>query len=235
MLVHPRGSEPSAELQSALAKHRISIRRASSAFDALAQVCTLTRTSRTVILLLAHPTKLDAPDALYAAAQRYAPKASCWVFDSLGSPRLRAATAEDAKGWSPHPASRLVTQPKAKDPSVAGVMFTGPGFPRTPLVPEPPSRVEPKPAAPPAPTPVLKLAGNTPTAERPVAAEPKQNTIKEAPAPKPVVTGPKFVGGSWDGGTGPFPGTTPGTTPRQLLTDEELAMLLADPPTHPHT
>ncbi len=247
VLVHPRSSEPSAELQAALAKHRITVRHASSSFDALAQLCTLTKGAggRPVILLLAHPRVLDRPDELYAAAQRYAPKAGCWVFDSAGSPKLRAATSSEAKTWAPQPVSRLIAQPAGKPQS--DVMFTGPGFPRTPVVPEAPkpaARVEPKVA--PTPAPALKLAGSTDT--KPIQAKPIDARPPEAKAPEskpaepkaPVpqarpITGPKFVGGSWDGGNSPFPGTTPGATPRQLLTDEELAMLLAEPPTRPQT
>jgi hypothetical protein len=242
VLVHPRVSEPSAELQSALAKQRIAVRRASSPFDALAQLCALARTSRSrpVILLLAHPTALDRPDLLLAAAQRYAPKAGCWVFDSTSSPRLRAATTEDAKSWTPHPVSRLIAQPEGK-PLQSEITFIGPGFPRTPVVPEaakPAARVEPKasPAAPPAPA--LKLAGSAsppPTGEPAASPLPSPAPAPAAPKPSSPITGPKFVGGSWDGGNSPFPGTTPGTTPRQLLSDEELAMLLADPPTRPHS
>ena len=239
VLVHPRVSEPSAELQAALAKQKIAVRRASSPFDALAQLCTLCRggRSRPVILLLAHPTALDRPELLLAAAQRYAPKAGCWVFDSTSSPRLRAATAEDAKSWTRHPVSRLVAQPEGK-PLQSEITFIGPGFPRTPVVPEaakPVARVEPKASVPPTPPPALKLAGNPgPPAERAPVVQPPQSA-PAAPKPSSPITGPKFVGGSWDGGNSPFPGTTPGTTPRQLLSDEELAMLLADPPTRPHS
>lgn len=199
-MLHPRGIEPSPELREALAKHRIGVRRASSSYDALAQVCALLRDGpiRPVVLLLAHPAKLDGADVVYEAAQTYAGKAACWMYDPSSTPRLRGVTPEDARAWTRNPVSRLIASPEPTGSARAAVTFVGPGFPRTPVVPAAPS-----------------------TEPRPGAAGPSMPT-------KPVARqAPRFVGGSWDGGTSSFPGTA---VPRHALTDEELAMLLADRP-----
>lgn len=253
VLVHPAGAEPSGELRDALARHRIGVRRATSNFDALAQLAKLSRSAlgRPCILLLAHPTRLDRPAELMAAAQRYTPGAACWVFDPSSSPRLRAATTDDAKAWDARPATRPGVTPDLASAARAEVTFAGPGFPGVPLAPalaptSPPkqaAKVEPKVAmtAPPAPAP-LKLAGGTDVGSGSSAAAaeseivaPKHKANDPVVSKRPQVPGPKFVGGTWDGGASPFPGSALGTTPRQLLTDEELAMLLADGPTRPQS
>lgn len=197
VLLHAPGESPPTELLAALERHQVRIQATASTYAAAAEVCRRSSgpgsRERTVVLVLVEPERLHAPEALFHAMQRYAPRASVWMFDAGSTPRLRSATEDDARRWSRRPIERLVARPEGFGSARAET--------REPVG--------------------LRLTGTGPTAG--AASMPGPTVAPAAPNTPPGSAGPGINGGAAAGieAQGPI-------TARQVLTDEELAMLLDD-------
>jgi hypothetical protein len=218
VLLHPSGEEPSAELRAALVRHGVRLTRARSTYDALSELCRLGRSTggqatSPVILLLAHPERLHEPALLYKAAQRYAPQASCWIFDPEGSPRLRAVVPEDVEHWSPSGIERLVARPTPSGSMRAAAHGVGNGARFAGSVDGSVRRHGAE--------PVLRLT-HTVSESKPMAAVPSAPVASESRPAEKFQTKTEQVNET--------SGEPPVRVTRQALTDEELAMLLDDGP-----
>lgn len=220
VVVHPHGEEPSAELKNALSRHGVRIVRARNSFDALAHLCRLGSErpgQPALILLLAHPERVHEAAGLYRAAQKYVPRASCWVFHPDSTPRLRVATSGDAEQWSPSGIERLVARPT---PS-GSMRAAGHGAPSRVMASSDASVRRH------AAEPVLRLATEvkTPDAvQKPTAAQSLLAVERQVPA-MPAV---QSQDGQAEVKIPPNRGQNGAT--RQILTDEELSMLLDERP-----
>lgn len=105
---HPRGVVPDGELLTALARRGMTVLCCDNRCEAFARVCTLGAqrapapagdASRT-ILLLSDPERLRGVAEVVALAERYAPRAICGVFKSAGDRGIRAVTPEDTERWA---------------------------------------------------------------------------------------------------------------------------------------
>lgn len=118
VLWRPPGGDPPAELLESLRRRNLEIIDCTDPYTAMARLCLLQRETvaavgagRAVgpfILIVVAPTELpDAPD-LVRAVERYAPRAACWMYESLDpasisgpspNPRLRRIVPEDVQFW----------------------------------------------------------------------------------------------------------------------------------------
>lgn len=220
IVVHPAGEEPSAELKAALSRHGVRFLRARNSFDAMAELCRRGREQAgqpALILLLAHPERVHEAAGLYRAAQKYVPRASCWVFHPDSTPRLRAATPEDAEHWSPSGIERLVARPTPSGSMRAAAHGV-------------PNRVTASSDASVrrhAAEPVLRLTSEVkvPDAGQKSGAAQSLLSLESQAAPAPVVA---RQDGQAEMKLPPNRGQNGAT--RQILTDEELAMLLDERP-----
>lgn len=211
---HLPGHEPPAELIAALGRRAVANIRVQSPFLALAEVCRLRRSAgdAPVVLLLVEPATLPDTPGVVRACRQYAPRTICWVYEQAAATRLRAvdpeALAEPAS--PPDPAPQIVVTPRRgpENPGEGRVRNTrvgqlgkiGNGTATATNVPPPQVGS----------TPQLRLRSAPSLEGRAKNADPG---AVEATAPPP---GEAQEAGQRRNGTS------------QILTQEELAMLLAD-------
>lgn len=123
-LWHPPGVLPPARLMSALQARRIEAVASSSAFAALAEICSVSRAARSagarasgsISLIIVHPEHLPEVGQVCRAAERYAPGVRCWMFGPETNPTLRAIVEEDVAGWTGEAALKVVIPKRQPDP-----------------------------------------------------------------------------------------------------------------------
>lgn len=187
------------DLLASLRRRAVAITECADPFSATAHVCRIDREGRDpVVLLLVSPAELPEAAEVLDVAARYAPHAARWWYDEDENPRLRQVLPEDVLAWTPRPPRTTQTFPSATPPSIAAAFK---GF-------EPADRRRPARGTGQDGGPALRLthdAGAGPDEPRAAAGRNgASRAVSEAP------------------GEGPAP------SPSTLLTNEELAMLLAD-------
>jgi len=225
----------------ALAQGGLAVVEVAGPYAALAELCRLERVRREhqsaggqivppSALVLVYPEQLDDALGLVEAVDRFVPSVKCWMFGPSANPRLRPIVQEDrdnvfgprSKSHSPSvsqtqsvPANPEIhvraTNAQSHAPQhVAPARTAMPGFVARATSSHAPRVV----GAPP-----LRLAG----------AEPGESGVARFQSPSPSV----------DGNVGEMIGPSPAPTgesaaqnrPRQLLTTDELRMLLEEPGT----
>ena len=208
ILWRPAAIPTPAELLASLQRRAILITECTDAYAALAHLCRLEHSPPDrIIFLLVNPAQLpDAPSALDAAA-RYAPHAACWWYDARTCDKLCRVTPGDIAAWTAlhtTPAPRL----SAHSPRD-----------QAPTVDDPDHRVPPLPRR--STPPSLRLISDDADPAEPAASASSQS----------AATLPSLTNHAHDPvGDGHAPHGSPSAT---LLTNEELAMLLAEPPSTP--
>jgi len=96
VLAHEPGVEPPRALVEALKRHGVNTIVCDSPFVALARLCEAggREPDGPVALLLLEPSGMPRAEALREAAERFVPRAACWVYESGTRPRLRAAARQ---------------------------------------------------------------------------------------------------------------------------------------------
>lgn len=100
------------ELTGALTRPDLELVRCESELVALGELCKAARQGGNqgapkgggLILLLVEPKKITLAASLVRAAERYAARAACWMFDPAQSPRLRSVQPTDVESWIEHAA-----------------------------------------------------------------------------------------------------------------------------------
>lgn len=205
VLWHAQDLPPSSELRSALDRRGMIVHRHDQRAVAFAEVCRLRGTRdgagrKATILILVEPDRLNGPDAMLDVVARYSPSTACWLYRENANPQLRAVNDEDLLHFQ---AQRPPVQPRVaasiKSPSIWAEAKTARRA-TAQHQPVPSVIVGPR----------LKLAGSELTPATP----------GKPPAPKPETT----VESKPSATTPP----TPAAEVRQLLSEEELAMLLTE-------
>lgn len=222
----PGASAPE-DLRQSLEKRGLGVVEVHDPFAAMARLCVMDRSTQpgepAVILIVASPAAPAQAAEVVHAAERYAPRVVCWLYDAAGNPKLRRILPEDVQGWSRQ--------------AVVGPAGAG-SPPRLRLT-------DAEPATPPSPTSSSSASATAPSA-RPGASGSTPITAVIAPARPGTASRPRLAepdpmqanNGTPPGGTPP-PGTpTPGPAPsppaehrprvHPILTNEELSMLLAE-------
>lgn len=108
MLCHAASTAPPQELVRSLRKHGASIQTCTDVFSVLAHACRVVGASatgpkRAVVLVLVQPERLEGVVELASAVRRYAPRSALWYFDEHAKPQLRAVTAQELAAWTASP------------------------------------------------------------------------------------------------------------------------------------
>jgi hypothetical protein len=218
-----KGTPLPGPLANALTRPDFLVTECDNQFEAVARLCRAREPGGQTVLLLVEPKVLPAMSDVGDIIDRYAPETTLWVFESQPSPQIRAVTPADRAAWEREvpvayavgaetaPARRAgpVLNPATKriaDDAVSTSKVKMPAPPRLRLAGDGPS-----PAAQPAPAHVAReLKVQPPTPPQPQAAP--RETIPEGPGIPPVQSGKAG----------------------NLLSDEELEMLLAPDPGKEH-
>lgn len=241
VLWHAQDWPPSQELRTALDRRGMTVYRHDGRAGAFADVCRLRGTreglgGRPAIIVFVEPERLLRPDEMKEVIDRYAPTTACWQYRATGNPQLRAVTDQDVQRWR---AERPTMQPRVAASIKSQNIWAEARARRGPTAPMPPMPM----TAPMIVGPRLKLTESAPTTihlnePKPAAAvEPKPPARMNPPMPitpvgpaRPV--GPGAAGPARPASSVPAPTPVrrpevPPVDPRQVLTQEELAMLLA--------
>lgn len=213
VLWRPDGVEAPPRLLASLKRRGVAITDCTSPMLAMATACRLARLRRQrpeeappgedgIILLLAHPRRLDMAADVVEAIEATVGAVACWRYDEEDEAALRAVTAEDVADWRAA-AGDGPEQPASEAEALRPVIL---GIPASSVAPRRhgdshPNPPHPHPSHRPAP-PALRLVGDAPD------AGPRRDFDEDEPAEMPEE---------------PDPGT--------LLTEEELMMLLSSDPT----
>ncbi|MDX2016007.1 MAG: hypothetical protein SFY95_00035 [Planctomycetota bacterium] len=258
VLWHPRDERPDADLIGALTRKGFGIQAASDGFAALARLCVPLAGARhtprsPAILLFQDPARLG-PGAIaqtLAAAELYAPRATAWLFErpTGGSKAiLRAVTPEDRAAWLaalPAKPSTVVAPATNQSPPPATNPAPAPS-PRPSIITRSDTIARLGSALTPKPTTTfaratfsparLRLAGEGPL---PPPADQQAEPQPSAPAadqPAGPATATTAAPSTADSSRSLLAAAAGGSVPTShLLTDEELAMLLAHDPSTSHT
>lgn len=245
VLWHAQDWPPSQELRTALDRRGMTVYRHDERPAVLADVCRLRGTrqglgGRPAIIVFVEPDHLLRPDEMKEVIDRYAPTTACWQYRATGNPQLRAVTDQDVQRWR---AERPTVQPRVaasiKSPNIWAEARSRRGATNPPMPPMPVSSM----SAPMIVGPRLKLTGSTPNTiqlNEPKAGgtvEPKPPARMTPPMPITPIGPARPVGPGAAGPARPassVPAPTPvrrsegsPVDPKQGLTQEELAMLLA--------
>lgn len=234
VLWHAPNVPASSELRAALDRRGMVLHEHDQRATALAELCLLRgprgadheHLKRVLILVMVEPERLNRPDEMKDVVDRYAPKAAVWMYRASGNPQLRAVSDQDLQRWRAHrPAPQPRVAASIKSPAV---WADAKPARRTPApTGDAPSPAKPRPPATPmspfAPVivgPRLRLAGELRPGPTP-SPGPQPET---GPVPAPAAEqGPQVEPKVSPGGTT----SAGGMDIRQLLSEEELAMLLA--------
>jgi hypothetical protein len=219
----PRGTPLPGSLTNALTRPDFKVTECDNQYEAFASLCKAGEPGGQTVLLLVEPKTLPAMSDVGDAVDRYAPDTTLWVFETMPSPQIRAVTPEDRAAWDRRPPMEKVPEATARRAgpvlSSATKHIADDAVSSTKVkIPHPPR---------------LKLAGeavgpnNSGTVVRPLPKASPLAAPQEAPAQaRPEVKGPSAEGP----GIMPVPSGKPGN----LLSDEELEMLLAPDPGKEH-
>jgi hypothetical protein len=198
-------------------------------FEALARVCTVERSQeRAAVLLLVEPAKLRSPAEVAELIERLAPSAALWVFEATATPQLRAATPADRAAW---PAAQPLPEAVGFGSSTPDSLSRGRSGPRLDpatkrIADDAVSTTKLKlPSA-----PRLRLAGEGPVPE--AVASPAHQELKVRPTEPQSAQSPQSPAITPEAAPD-FPAVPSGRS-GHLLSDEELAMLLATDPDTGH-
>jgi len=239
-----KGSPLPRDLSSALTRPDFQVTECDNQYEALARLCNSDEESRQTVLLIVEPKMLPAMPEVGDVIDRYAPMTTMWVFESQPSPQIRAVTPMDRSQWEQvRPATAKPTAmptpiplaPQRVGPvlkaavrdiahdAVATTKLKMPQAPRPPKLrlagdgPQQPAAVAPMAAPPPAPvaqpTPEINVRPVVDAQPKPLKPQLRDQSHPSGPQPAPR-EGP---------GIQPVPSGKAGN----LLTDEELEMLLA--------
>lgn len=225
ILWHAQNLPASSELRAALDRRGMEVYEHDQRATAFAELCRqrgprvgpVAPANRPVILVFVEPDRLHRPEDLKELLERYAPRTAMWLYRASANPQLRAVTEQDLLRWrSQRPAPQPRVAASIKSPQVWADAKSARK-----------SSLPPAPVAPVIVGPRLKLAGQ-PRPSIPEGAEPGL-TGPEHKASAPAMESPAPPGGPC-GSVEPKPEAEPGMKGadlRQLLSEEELAMLLA--------
>jgi hypothetical protein len=160
------------------------------------------------VLLMVEPAELPGIGELLEVVERYVPGAVLWAYEASPSERIRAVTEDERASWTAKPKGWLEEGTPAPEPRVM--------------------------MAPPA-NPIGNGARATRNVKITNGSAPKLKLTGEGP-PAAAIPAPGIGGPPSDNGA-PTAAGTPETTPARaahMLTDEELAMLLAIEPDKGH-
>ncbi len=117
MLAHEPGIDPPRALVEALKRHGVNTIVCDSPFVALARLREAEghEPDKPVALLLLEPDKMSQAEALREAAERFVPRAACWVYESGTRPRLRAAGGRRPRPVRHERTGQVTESPKAPD------------------------------------------------------------------------------------------------------------------------
>lgn len=234
VLVHAPGAELPGELLTSLSKRIGNLLVCTTAYAAMAEVCTIERSRLmlpagttppvrgrpTGVLVLVEPRSISGAGELVDAVQKYAPQTACWWYERgarsegdarRANPRLEAVVDEDVQSWSQM--RRPIRTP--------------------PLTHQDPAAPALQPVIRPAAIAELVRArggergtgGSVEHRTRPNGAPSGSPHLRIAGDPGEEHGG---VGGRGGGGAGGMGGM--GNSSGSLLNDEELRMLLSDDP-----
>lgn len=242
-----------AGLLNSLCKRGVQITVCTGPYRAMANLCRLAgRGAQSgegggeVVLLLVEPRKLEQAAEVVLAAAKYAPGAACWLYETKPRPQMRSVTPEDVRAWQTPPApvcKPVVVAPKpVAAPVKPAVQPVAPAATPVPASPAPLLMPAPvvKPLAPlPASDPRRRASGVSPVPGVGIPGATKNGTGRlrlvgsgDLPPARDKGDG---LGDESGGAGGRHTGEDAGsggskTGARGMLTDEELAMLLADEP-----
>lgn len=210
----PHQAAPS-DLLASLRRRAVAVTECADPFTALAHICRIDREGRDpVVLLLVSPADLPEAAEVLDAASRYAPHAARWWYDEDESPRLKQVAPEDIVAWTPRRPAPAAAPAPPVPPSIAGAF--------TAVEPASPARRHGKGGgALNNGGPALRLTGETHRSGAAVGSNGEPG----------LHAGRNGASGGGSGGSRVLPETGedgPAPSPSTLLTNEELAMLLAD-------
>jgi len=225
----PQADSLPPQLASALERPGFRLVRCHDEFEAMAQACAplLADPHETTILLLVEPTRLSGAPDIAALIPRYAPRVVMWSYEAAATPQLRAVIEANIRDW--RPSKKPVPRPNHQTEPPPGTgsgqvpsVFPDDGAPGIRFRPGPPlspahSQSTHPPDKPRAPV-RLRLSGDGPLPAPPAPTEPflQGSAGREVKATRPQAAPPPT----------PAPAAPTGGA-STLLTDEELAMLLA--------
>ena len=233
VLWHHPAAPPPPELIRSFERHGAHITLCTNRFEALAHACTANRpgtrsptrhasgAAAALLVVLVEPASLTGAAELVRALRRFAPASVAWSYEARAQPALRAVSAGDLVRWdaSPtapgtapqapnQPISPQTPNPALGDPSAPNLRIDTRRKPPTPRHAQPPR---------------LRLAGQDAT-RAPGSHQPRIE-LKPLPA-----TGESDSPSSSTPAALPpeLPLPVPPVAPSELLTPDELAMLLSD-------
>jgi hypothetical protein len=218
ILWHPRSSVLHHALIAALDRPAIQWKAWDSDLLALAELFRpstaaddLTLQARAKVLLLVEPTRLPGLLAVLDALERFRPDSLLWVFEGGDSPKLSSMSLLDVRRRFGSAAASVAPPTKPAAPAVS------PSFQIVTRVLGP---IVPKPVAPAAKPAATKSAAPRPASPPPLRLA-GEGTLPSLPSddPEPLSAAPR--------GDSPPP---PDRAASTLLSEEEIEMLLADPP-----
>lgn len=204
---HPERNPPRPDLAAALNRPAFRVFRATNPYHALATICSWNESTRPLngegtLLLLVEPEELTGLAPFLDARDLYAADAVVWVYERAATPTLRIAQKADFARWKALTQAPTAAPEAPIRPSAAGT------------------------------APALRLSGEGVLPPERTADQAEPETPSPVPDVKPRVPGPPpepSVSPVADGFyTQPAPPARP--APASLLTDDELAMLLAIDP-----
>lgn len=218
-----------------------------------------------VILVLCEPEALPQVRAVHAMLQRFAPRVTCWWFTQRPKLALNAVTAEELRAWDPEGEAGEAAPGPPRDPATGMPLGASPGAAAGDtararlsigLAPPPSAANVPRPPRGAAPVYSQFISGPALRLTESDRARPAADSRTPAPvaAPAPVSAPAPDLAVDSDSAAVPRPAAAPdadGFDPsdpwqvaasrrRDVLTSEELAMLLGDdgpgaPPAPPPT
>jgi hypothetical protein len=213
----PPGLSDALERTGCIATH------ADNEFEALAKLATATH-DHINILLVIEPAAQPALAELLDIVERHAPAAVLWAYEGTPTPQIRAIGSVERSAWRTKPSA----WPAAPQPSAP---------PKLKLQSPQPTPAERR-------GPVLnpvtpRIADDARTTRQMKISKPNLRLIGDnaGPTPPPSQPEPELKAAPASGklpSQEPLEPETPPARPSHLLTDEELAMLLAIEPTRGH-
>jgi hypothetical protein len=229
----PRGGAAPEVLVGALKRREVAIWACDDPFMALAHACRLQRrvgagVAGSNLFICCDPARQTGLAEMVQSLRLYAPRLGQWWFEQGASPNLRPLLSEDLERWTtiqaPIPANvpaQPAQPPAAKaQPTVHTGTNGGAGKPQ--LVP---TTNAGKSAGLWNRVPMGEMNSGAMLGEPTPTSKPALRLVGDQAKPTPQATGASAPGGSGANGSGSA-GAAPGRQPAEVLTPDELAMLL---------
>jgi hypothetical protein len=217
-----KGSPLPGPLANALTRPDFQVTECDNQFEAVARLCKARDPSSQTVLLLVEPKVLPAMSEVGDIIDRYAPDTTLWVFESQPAPQIRAVTPADRAAWEREtPVAYAAGAETAPPPRRAGPVLN----PATKRIAD--DAVSTSKVKMPAP-PRLRLAGEGPAPQPAPAHVAKELKVQPPTPPQPQASRPEPMP------EGPGIPPVQSGKPGNLLSDEELEMLLAPDPGKEH-